>query len=407
MGQLSKVMDHIDGRAAFLSDATSEFIRTPSISGSEGQVATLLSRRAAELEMESKIDAIGNVVCLFRGRQSAAFPRLAFNVHLDHVPPGDPASWRYDPYSGKVADGRIYGRGASDTKGAWAPMLLAMEAVQRNGGVDGDVLFTAVVMEELTQCAGMRHLLDVTLRDSKPDFMVSGEGTSLNVAIGHRGRTEIEFICRGKAAHASAPWRGQNALYKASGVIASLEKLSRELAEGESHPLLGRATLAVTDIDCSPGSRNVVPSLCKVYADYRFLPDEDATSILERVGSHLRADNLEVEVGIVESEEVSYTGFRFRGQKFMPGFIISKSDPLVEATAESAWAVIHSTPKIQRWDFATDGGHSMGVGIPTVGLSPCEEELAHTDNEYVRLDYMLKAAKIYAEIILRLCRSRQ
>lgn len=405
MSQRSQVMEYIESKANFLAEATSDFIRTPSESGAEGEVARLLLKRAGEIGIDAKADAIGNVLGWARGKAPADSKRLAFNVHLDHVPPGAREFWTHDPYSGRVEGGRIFGRGASDTKGAWSPMLLAMDAVERSGGTGGDVVFTAVVMEELTHCAGMRHLLEVTMNDSPPDFIVSGEATSLNVAVGHRGRTEIEFVSRGRSAHASAPWRGENALYKASRVVSSMEKLSRGLVMGKSHPLLGRSTLAITDISCSPGARNVIPDLCRVYMDYRFLPDEDARSILERVRQRVRIDSLDAEVRIVESEEVSYTGHRYRERKFMPGFLIEETHPLVRTAVESAKAVLPSPPRIQRWDFATDGGHSMGVlGIPTVGVSPCEEQMAHTIDESVSLDNMTHAAKIYAEMILRLCR---
>jgi putative selenium metabolism hydrolase len=401
-------MEYIESKANFLIDATSDFIRTPSTSGKEGEVAALLLKRIKEMDIDATSDAIGNVLGWVRGKAAAGSSRLAFNVHLDHVPPGEQASWKHDPYSGMFDGARVHGRGASDTKGAWAPMLLAMDAIERNGGVEGDLVFTAVVMEEQTHCAGMRHLLEITLKESMPDFIVSGEATSLNVALGHRGRTEIEFISRGRSAHASAPWRGENALYKASRVVSSMEKLSRSMVTGESHPLLGRSSLTVTDISCSPGARNVIPDLCRVYMDYRFLPREDARSILERVRQRIRIDSLDAEARIVETEETSYTGHRFKGQKFMPGFLIDSNHPLVETVVESVKSVLLAPPKLQRWDFATDGGYSMGVlGIPTIGFSPCEEEMAHTIDENVRLDYMMKAAKIYADMILRVCRGGQ
>lgn len=407
MSQRSRVMEYIASKASLLAEVTSDFIKTPSVSGAEGDVAALLLKRAGEMGIDAKADAIGNVLGWVRGKAPADSKRLAFNVHLDHVPAGPRESWRHDPYAGAMEGGRVFGRGASDTKGAWAPMLLAMDAVEKSGGVEGDVVYTAVVMEELTQCAGMRHLLDVTMRDSRPDFIVSGEATSLNVAVGHRGRAEMEFVSRGVSAHASAPWRGENALYKASRVVSSMEGLSRAMATGGAHPLLGRSTLAVTDISCSPGARNVIPDLCRVYLDYRFLPNEDACSILERVRQRMRIDSLDAEVRIVESEEASYTGQRFRGQKFMPGYLIEEGHPLVGAAVESAKAVLPSPPRIQRWDFATDGGYSMGVlGIPTVGVSPCDERMAHTMDEYVSVDDMMHAAKIYAEMILRLCRGK-
>lgn len=397
-----KILDYIDSRREYLVNATSKFLRVPSPSGSEGAVARVLLEELEGAGFKAWIDPAGNVVGQLKGDSDGRGPRLAFNVHLDHVPPGNPSSWKHDPFSGTIENGRIYGRGAADTKGAWAPMILAMEAVKECGRIAGNVLFTGVVMEELTYCFGMRHLLECTLNQMRPDYMVLGEATGLNVAVGHRGRTELEAVARGRACHASAPWRGENALYKAARAIVSMEELSGELMKGGEHPMLGKSTLAVTDIKCSPGAHNVVPEECRFYVDYRFLPEESLDSVLIRVKEKVKQEG--IHVGPCEREEESYTGLRFTGIKYMPGFVIPSEHNLVREVASAAESVLKTQPKIQRWDFATDGGYSMGVlRIPTVGFSPCEEELAHAPNESVRVDYMLMAAKVYAEIILRLC----
>ncbi|MGA2572946.1 MAG: YgeY family selenium metabolism-linked hydrolase [Candidatus Methanomethylicaceae archaeon] len=400
-------MEYIESRSDLLASTTSDFIKTPSPSGSEGDVAKLLSEYLAKAGLEVQIDIAGNVLGTLRGKAKGAGKRLAFNVHLDHVPPGQRESWAHDPYSGLIDEGKVYGRGASDTKGAWAPMVLAIDAIRNSGGVDGDVLFTAVVMEELTYCIGMKVLLDTTLKSAPPDYIVSGEATALNIAVGHRGRTELELLTRGRSCHASAPWRGENAIYKLAPLISSIEKLSRHIFAQESHPLLGKTTLALTDVVCSPGAHNVVPDLCKAYLDYRFLPGEDLNSIMDRVRHRLNFDGIDAQVKACESDEATYAGMAFHGQKFMPAYAISPDHPLVSASMEAATSVMGGPPKLQRWDFATDGGYSMGIlGIPTIGFSPCEEQLAHTPNEYVQIDYLVKAAKVYAEMILRLCGSQ-
>lgn len=387
-------------------DSTVRFIKTPSPSGSEGDVAKVLAEELLTAGLEVQVDSVGNVVGAMRGRGAGRKRTLAFNVHLDHVPPGPPESWKHAPYSGAVENGKIYGRGAADTKGAWAPMILAMEAVRASGGVKGDVLFTGVIMEELTYCIGMKVLLDETLKDQSPDYVVSGEATSLNVAVGHRGRTELEITTKGRSCHASAPWRGENAIYKAAPVISSIEALSKELEAEEAHPLLGKSSTALTDILCSPGAHNVVPEMCRMWVDYRFLPSETLETISQRIRTKLSAAKVDANVKVVEAEGRTYTGVRFKGQKYMPAFTIDAGHSLVKTVSEATGAVLSNPPKIQRWDFATDGGYSMGVlGIPTVGLSPCEENLTHAPNEYVRIDYMVKATKVYAEIIMRLCGS--
>lgn len=398
-----KVSEYIDSKLDYLVDTTVRFLRVPSESGSEGEVAKVLLEELEEAGFDAFIDRVGNVIGVLKGDSMEGSNRLAFNVHLDHVPPGRADSWRYDPFGGVMEEGRIFGRGAADTKGAWAPMILAMKAVKDCCSIKGEVIFTGVVMEELTYCFGMKYLLDCTLNEMRPNYMVLGEATGLNIAVGHRGRAELEVVTKGRACHASAPWRGDNALYKAARAITAIEGLSRDLMKGEEDPLLGRTTLAVTDIECSPGAHNVVPDECRFYVDYRFLPKEGLEDVLRRVNERVKAEGAFAEVR--QKEEKTYTGFKFVGKKHMPGFVIPSDHYLVKTLAMATEGILEFKPKIQRWDFATDGGYSMGVmGIPTVGFSPCEEELAHAPNESVSVNHMQKAAKVYAMMILMLCR---
>ncbi|MCX8181701.1 MAG: M20/M25/M40 family metallo-hydrolase [Candidatus Methanomethyliaceae archaeon] len=396
-----RVLDYIDSRLDYLVETTVRFLKVPSQSGSESAVAKVLLRELEKAGFEAYLDAVGNVIGILKGHSEEKGKKLAFNVHLDHVPPGRLDSWKYDPFGGVIEGNRIFGRGAADTKGAWAPMILAMQAVKEFCNINGDVIFTGVVMEELTYCFGMKYLLDHTLKEGRPDYMILGEATGLNVAVGHRGRAEFEVVTKGRACHASAPWRGENALYKAARAIIGIEDLSREIMD-EEDKLLGRSTMAVTDLRCSPGAHNVVPDECKFYVDYRFLPKERLEDMLRRINEKIRDEGASAHV--CEKEEESYTGFRFVGKKYMPGYVISSDHYLVRTITGAVESILEFKPKIQRWDFATDGGYSMGVlGIPTVGFSPCEEDLSHVPNESVRVDYMLKAAKVYAETILMLC----
>ncbi|OPY66085.1 MAG: Succinyl-diaminopimelate desuccinylase [Syntrophorhabdaceae bacterium PtaU1.Bin034] len=268
---------YIEDRTGWLIEKTVEFIRKPSISGSEGEAAGLLAGTLEDSGLPASIDAAGNVVAVLEG-PGTAHPQgktLVLNVHLDTVPAGNPSSWRHDPFSGAIEDGRIYGRGACDTKGAWAPMVLAMEAIRQSGAkLQGQVIFSAVVMEELTCSVGMRTLLDRTLIDNRPDYIILGEPTGLNIAIGHKGRTELAVSTGGRSCHASTPWEGDNAIYKAGRAITSIERLAGEINSGPGDEVFGKTSLAMTDIVCNPGVRNVIPDSCTMYLDYRFPPGE-------------------------------------------------------------------------------------------------------------------------------------
>jgi putative selenium metabolism hydrolase len=401
-----KIIHYIEERTDWLIEQTVEFIKTAGASGSEGAVADTLISCLERSGQRTFKDEAGNVVAAFERMEPRGCGRktLAFNVHLDTVPPGMPESWKHDPFSGTVEDDKIFGRGASDTKGAWAPIILAMEAVMNSGvSLDGRMVFTAVVMEELGLCAGMKHLLETTFKDSLPDYMILGEPTSLNIAVGHKGKTEFQITTHGRACHASVPWQGANALYAAAPAIASIEKLAREIGSKPEDPRFGRTTFALTDIVCNPGVRNVIPDLCTMFLDCRILPGETPEGIKSRIERHFLRDGIRADVCPSTENMLTYTGLRINGEKFIPAFELNELHPLVTAAAQAVSEAHLKNPKIYRWDFATDGGWSMGkLGIPTIGFSPCEENLAHTVDEYVRIDYMKAAAKAYAAIIIRI-----
>jgi len=405
-----EIIRYIEERSDWLTGQTVEFVKTPGISGSEGAIADTLLRCLERSGQKAFRDAAGNVVAAFGGLKppSPAEKTLAFNVHLDTVPSGSPGIWTHDPFGGVLEGDRIFGRGTSDTKGAWAPIILAMESVTKCGiALQGRVIFTAVVMEELGLCAGMRHLLETTLRDNIPDYMILGEPTSLNIAVGHKGKTEFQISTHGQACHASAPWQGENALYAAAPIIASIEKVASEISAEEEDPLFGKTTIALTDIVCNPGVRNVVPDSCTMYLDCRILPGETPDGIRSRIEQHLRRAGIKADLRISTEDGLTYTGLKAGGEKFIPAFELNELHPLVTGATEALSDVLSRKPRVYRWDFATDGGWSMGVlGIPTIGFSPGEESLAHTVDEYVRVGHLKEAAKAYAAMIIGILGSR-
>jgi putative selenium metabolism hydrolase len=399
---------YIEDRTEWLVETTRTFIRTPSVSGSEGEIAALLVKTLQALGLSAFIDTAGNVVGSLNTLQGKgrAGTILAFNVHMDTVPPGSRSSWRKDPFGAEIEDVKMYGRGASDCKGAWAPMILAMDAIKNAGaedGLRGEVLFTAVVMEELTCSFGMKVLHDSTLKNILPDYVVLGEPTGLNIATGHKGRMELEITTSGRACHASVPWNGNNALYKAAAAISSMERLAAEIESLPQDPVFGTASLAITDIRCSPGTRNVIPAACTLYGDYRFLPGESLEHLLNQVRERLKKDHVDARVAISERDETTWTGVTFKGEKSMSPFVLDDNHPLVRIAVESVREATGVTPRTYKWNFATDGAYSMGgLGIPTIGFSPCEENLAHVVDEYVRIDCLALAAKAYATMIFKL-----
>ncbi len=188
-------------RAAMLAFAQ-QLVRTPSPSCQEGAVAALIAEEMRRVGFaEVRRDEMGNVI----GRIGAGNGhKLLLNGHMDTVDVGSPENWTHDPLGGELADGVLYGRGAVDMKGALAAMIYAGKGLIDSGaGLGGDLYVVAVVQEEPNEGMAMRHVVEQ--EGLRPDWVVLGEATNLQLARGQRGRLEMEVTIHGRSAHASAP----------------------------------------------------------------------------------------------------------------------------------------------------------------------------------------------------------
>lgn len=385
-------------------DFCQRLVQTPSISGNEGEVANLVSGEMKRLGYDRVfLDEAGNVIGLIKGRCPGR--SVMFNTHLDHVDPGRPELWEFDPYGGEIADGYIHGRGASDVKGAIASQVYGPALIKALGlPLLGNILVTSVVQEEPAEGIGIRHLFDVTLpkRRLSCDLVVIGEATSLNISLGHRGRYELEVVTYGRACHASTPWRGVNAIQKMIPVLQGIERLQ---ASFPSHPFLGASSLAVTSIGCSPGRLSIIPDTCTISLDCRLVPGEGVETLIERIQGVLneireREPDFDGNVYLREVEEVTYTGMKQRARKEMAPFITPADNPVVQLCLE-ALRTLGQELRLIRWDFATDGFYPAAVlGIPTIGYAPGEERYAHTSEDRVSIDQLVAAAAGYAAIAM-------
>jgi len=391
MFELSPQDQH--GLTSFLQD----MVRTPSFSCQEKDVADRLEAemRTAGFD-EVWTDRIGNVV----GRIGPGTgPRLLYNGHMDTIGVGDPGAWTHDPFGAEIDDGLLYGRGAADMKGALASLVYGAKVLKDSGAkLAGDLYVVGVVQEEPCEGYAMRVLVEE--EGLRPDWVVLAEPTNLRVTRGHRGRMEMRVTVRGRSSHASMPHLGENAIYGAARIVFSLELLADMLAED---PFLGKGTLAVTRIENTAGSKNVIPDSCTFIIDRRLTLGETEAKALAEVESVIVRENVRAKVSLAEFDYASYTGYRCRDVEHYPAWVVSENHILVQATARSVRKVTGERPPIGKWDFSTDGVYTMGVaGIPTVGMGPGEETQAHTADECIRLADCYTAAQIYAQLATEL-----
>jgi putative selenium metabolism hydrolase len=378
---------------SFLQD----LVRIPSFSCQEKEVA---ERLAAEMRAvgfdEVWTDRIGNVV----GRIGPGTgPRLLYNGHMDTVGVGDPAAWTHDPFGAEIENRVLYGRGAADMKGPLASLIYGAKALKASGlRLAGDLYVVGVVQEE--PCEGYAVRVLVEEGGIRPDWVILAEPTNLQVSRGHRGRMELHVTVHGRSSHASMPQLGENAIYGAARIIFSLELLADMLADDS---FLGKGTLAVTRIENTAASKNVIPDSCTFVIDRRLTLGETEAKALAEVEGVIARERVRAEVCLAEFEYTSYTGYTCHAVEYYPAWVVPENHALVRATARTVREVTGERPTIGKWDFSTDGVYTVGVaGIPTVGLGPGEETQAHTADEHIRLADCYTAAQIYAQLAAEL-----
>jgi putative selenium metabolism hydrolase len=365
-----------------------ELVAIPSPSGEERAVS---ARLAAELERlgyrDVEIDAHGNVV----GLLGDGPPRLMYNGHLDHVPPVGMDS----PYDARLEDGAAYGveglvlrgRGSCDMKanvaaGAFAAAFVAPERL-----VSGSYLFTADVKEEADSPDGVPSLL---ARGVRADYGISGESTGLAVAIGHRGKIQVDILVSGRSSHASTPDAGLNAVFRAVPFLRALEDAVAALPSAERY---GRATLTVTGISSEPGGDvAVVPSACTIRVDRRYVPGETPESCLR-----------ELEALVAEVSEREGIAASVSLVNVYPLMAIDAEHPLVRTGVASVEAVTGRRPPLMAWRFGVNATFMSAAGIPSIGIGPGSEDFAHTPDEHVPVAELVACSRIYAELIIRVC----
>ncbi|MGC9359365.1 MAG: YgeY family selenium metabolism-linked hydrolase [Anaerolineae bacterium] len=374
-----------------------KLVRTPSVSTHEGALAQAM---VAELEQagcsDVWVDAMGNVI----GRVgSGARPILLFDGHMDTVDIGEASRWERDPFGGEIVDGVLYGRGAADMKGGLASMVYAAKAVAAaKSRLRGTLYVVGVVQEEPCEGLAVQHAIEA--EGLRPDWVVLGEPTNLQIARGHRGRIALEITVRGRACHASMPEQGVNAIYQAARVVVGVELLAAQLGEDS---FLGRGSIAVTDIRSVAGSRNAVPDACSLYLDRRLTGGETGAKAIAELRSIISREGVDASIQVDEYQATSYTGHQVRGRQEFEAWATPANHHLVITAASVVERALGYVPRVRRWEFSTDGVYTAAVaGLPTIGFGPGEERYAHTSEEQVRVRDLESAARVYAELAMRL-----
>ncbi len=387
-GVYQKISELAEKYRDYTAQNLSKLVKIKSLSMQEKEVQLELKRQMEEAGFdEVKIDGLGNVI----GRIGNGKKVIAIDGHMDTVDMGNMDNWDFDPLSGEVKDGYVFGRGSVDQEGGPASFVTSGRILKELGfDRDMTIYFVGSVMEE--DCDGLCWKYIVEEDKIKPDFAISTEPTNLNIYRGHRGRMEIRVTFSGISCHGSAPERGDNAIYKASRAALEIEKLNERLAYDE---FLGKGTVTISEFKSGSPSLCAVSDYAHLHLDRRLTWGETKDSAVKEVEDVVSQYGGKVEV--LYYEETAYTGLKYGMEKYFPTWKIPEDHKVVQTGVKAYKGLFDKDPLVDKWTFSTNGVTMNGIyGIPMIGFGPGNEVLAHAPNEKVPVDDLVKASAFYA-----------
>ena len=373
---------------------TKELIAIPSENptGDEFAMADRMEAFFRGIGLEAKRERVAerreNVTAEITG--SGSGPALVFLNHMDTVPAGE--GWSRDPFLATEEDGKIWGRGSCDMKGGIAASLTAMEnlKVRIEGGakVRRTVRCCMVVDEESGRMTGTEAAI-ASGHIHADDIVISCEPTELALVTAQKGAMWFELVFSGKSAHAAAPHMGADAIHAASHAVVALQEAVAQIPYED--PLLGRCTI-VTSIIEGGHKTNVVSEKCAMQIDSRFVPPLRTADIQEII-----------------HEKAARACDRVSGVEFSLRATIADRPP-VTADIDSAGArlifetleeTLGAEPKPAGVSYYSDAGMAAAqTGSRNCFLlGPGNIEQAHTPDEFIEVDSLKKAARVYGRLV--------
>ena len=369
-------------------DLTARLIRCPSVTPAEGGALALL---------EAELSAAGfTCTRVDRGKTSNLFARwgarganrsFGFNGHTDVVPTGDPAAWRFPPFSGELAEGKLWGRGACDMKSGVAAFVSAAIGFVQDTPPDGAVILTITGDEEGEATDGTVALLDwMAANGEKMTHCLVGEPTSPSVMgemmkNGRRGSLTAHIVAQGVQGHAAYPHRAKNPL---PALVALLDRLARhELDQGTA--LFDPSTLAITGVDTGNSASNVIPASARAMLNIRFNDLHSGASLTEWLRSECAAAEAASGIGMALTVKVS-------GESFVtePGWF-------TELVAGAVQAECGVRPALSTSGGTSDArfvkDHCPVVEFGLVGAS------MHKTDEHVEVAHIRQLTAIYRRML--------
>lgn len=386
----------MDVTANTLAESVAELVRIPSVNplhagavsaahGSAGEraIAEHLAARfdalgANEVVLDEIVDGRPNVYACFPGRTDRL---VVLDVHTDTVTVEhmtDP------PFDGRVEAGRVWGRGALDTKASLGLITALLDSWRRRGvRPEPTLLVVGSIAEEaggFLGAAKFRTWADA--RGLEIDQMIVAEPTQLAPIHGHKGAASLRVTAVGESAHSSLPHLGRNAIEAMAPVITAMEREHERLQTLDPTTELGNGTLSVTMIEGGTGS-NVIPDACTITIGRRVVPDEDAQQVFDDLAA-LAVETCPLPVRVEPASEPGPDGRSGSDAFYQP-----PDTRLVTDLATWTGTVPTVAP------FGTNALRYSGFARELAVFGPGSIDEAHQATESVAIDDLVTAAEAF------------
>ncbi|HEV7324026.1 MAG TPA: ArgE/DapE family deacylase [Bosea sp. (in: a-proteobacteria)] len=412
-----RILDKIDASKDEAVRFLQKMVSIPSVTGDEAAIQAFLQEYLNKIGLEVDMwdtdweelkkhpgyrpvargyEGRPNIVATAKG--SGGGRSLLLNGHTDVIPVGNGEGWSDNPWSAKIENGRIYGRGSCDMKSGVASHILAVQYLQELGvDLKGDVLINIVIDEEVSG----HGTLDTVIRGYSADAGISGETSDLHVQPACIGRIWFEIEIQGKPAGIQQRYLGISGIALGQQIVAAVQELEDERVATVKHPLYPSA---IDSLPCIIGSfqagnyPSAFPATALLKGSIGTVPGEDhegvKRSLVKKIAEAAAKDAWMKDHPPV----VRFVGYDAEASE------IPRGHAIVETVSRNYTEITGKEPVISGRQGAADTRFLNSYGhTPTVIFGPGSTAVMHANDEYVSIDDYITSIKVMALSIYDWC----
>lgn len=394
MSSEQRVLQSVEALKPDLVRLLQDLIRQRSVNppGDVTRVAKVLQNALSsiglDVSLHTSAPGMVNLQAVLKGSKDK--PRFLFNGHTDVVTEGEPSAWTVGPFDGVVKGDLIFGRGAADMKGGLAAIAICLRGIIESGvRLNGEVVFHAVADEEVDSVYGTKYMIENGLAEADMGIVAEGSvfGGTIAIRQAVRGNCWLKLRTHGRAAHASNPSNGINAVLSMCKLLLALDRTQLEYAP---HRFLPAPTISPGTVIKGGSKTNIIPEQCEAEVDVRLVPGMTESSVVNKFNKIIDALRAEDPKFSASVETFAYA----------PAAEIDESSAVLAAAKKATKVVTGYDPELAAGYGTTDGAYLIhDAGVPVIcGFGPGDHKTSrqHGADENVSITDLVNFAKIYA-----------